>query len=386
MTRRVLFYVQHILGIGHVARAARIVAAMSAEGIDVTVVQGGVAVDGMDWGGARLEYLPAIKAGTGGYADLVDEAGAPVSDDLRKARREKLLALCHDANPDVIITEAFPFGRRAMRFELLPMLDEMKARKNPPLIACSIRDILHENRKPELNEKTLRLIDEYFDFILVHGDPEFISVGDSFPLAERIADKTLHTGIVAPNDRTDLEGAAFDIVVSAGGGAVGEALLVAAAQALKAPVFENMSACLVTGPNLPGETLETLRDTAPQTVEIIRFREDFPALLAAAKLSVSQCGYNTSADVLRARCRSVFVPSAYQGETEQTRRAFALKERGVAEVVEESELNKHSLMQAMVSALAGPPPDPERLPKIDGAEVCARLVAKMSRETNNAVA
>ena len=41
MTHRVLFYVQHLLGIGHLKRAAILAEAMAAMGLDVTVAYGG---------------------------------------------------------------------------------------------------------------------------------------------------------------------------------------------------------------------------------------------------------------------------------------------------------------------------------------------------------
>ena len=41
MTRRVLFHVQHLLGIGHLRRAEILAEAMAAEGLEVTVAYGG---------------------------------------------------------------------------------------------------------------------------------------------------------------------------------------------------------------------------------------------------------------------------------------------------------------------------------------------------------
>ena len=38
---RIFFYVQHLLGIGHQARAAAITRAMCRQGLDVTYVSGG---------------------------------------------------------------------------------------------------------------------------------------------------------------------------------------------------------------------------------------------------------------------------------------------------------------------------------------------------------
>ena len=43
-SRRVFFYVQHLLGIGHLVRASRIAQALQAAGFDVTLVTGGSAV------------------------------------------------------------------------------------------------------------------------------------------------------------------------------------------------------------------------------------------------------------------------------------------------------------------------------------------------------
>ena len=44
--------------------------------------------------------------------------------------------------------EAFPFGRRQMRFELLPLLDAIAAMTPKPLLVTSVRDILQERVSP----------------------------------------------------------------------------------------------------------------------------------------------------------------------------------------------------------------------------------------------
>ncbi len=44
--KRVFFYVQHLLGIGHLVRASRIAHAMAKAGLDVTVVTGGSIIEG----------------------------------------------------------------------------------------------------------------------------------------------------------------------------------------------------------------------------------------------------------------------------------------------------------------------------------------------------
>jgi len=374
MTRRVLFYVQHILGIGHLTRAARLVAAMREADLGVTVVLGGEGVDGLDWGDADTVQLPPIKAGAGGYADLVDANGEPVSDALRGERAELLLSAFDDAAPDALLIEAFPFGRRAMRFELLPLLEHARALDRPPQIACSARDILHENRKPKLNEGTVDLLNRYFDAVYVHGDAHFIALEQSFPLAHAIKPPVHHTGIVAPSAASDGGSERFDVIVSAGGGAVGETLLANAVEAVKLSTARDLSCLLVTGPNLSEDHVRDLRARAPDNLSVERFRSDFSQLLHGARLSVSQCGYNTAADILAARCPAVFVPSAFQGETEQTRRADLLQQRGLATVVAEPSLTAQGLAAAMDRELARASYDDAAIPDLNGARRTAAVL------------
>ncbi len=105
--------------------------------------------------------------------------------------------------------------------------------------------------------------------------------------------------------------------------------------------------CIITGPNLPPEEFARIVQDSPPTVSLFRFRKDFPNLLMRAKLSISQAGYNTVCDLLRAPCNSILVPFASGGETEQTVRAEKLQALGFATVVKESDLNGPCLTQAI---------------------------------------
>ena len=49
---RVMVYVQHLLGIGHLKRAATIARAIAASGCETTVVSGGLTVEFIDYGAA----------------------------------------------------------------------------------------------------------------------------------------------------------------------------------------------------------------------------------------------------------------------------------------------------------------------------------------------
>ena len=130
---------------------------------------------------------------------------------------------------------------------------------------------------------------------------------------------------------------------------------------------------LLAGPNLPDGERAALETAAPEGVTVEANRDDFPALLSRCAVSVSQAGYNTVAEILRAGCRAVVAPYSAGGETEQSFRAQRLHERGLAQVVEEAALGPETLAAAIDAAAGGPRPETGGI-DLDGDENSARRV------------
>lgn len=371
---RVFFYVQHLLGIGHLARASRVADALVEEGFDVTTVTGGISIPGFPGEGVKSVVLPSVVASNVGFAGLADENGNAVDQQFLDNRRDLLLQAFAAIAPDVVIIEAFPFGRRQMRFELLPLLDAIKAASPRPKLMTSVRDILQQNRKPGRDEETVALLKDHFDRVLVHGDPHFVRLDETFPLAAEIEDKIGYTGLVAAPPAPE-PSEIFDIVVSAGGGAVGRDLIGAAIGAAKMIATDHRW-CLIAGPNLPQSDFQALSMDVPANVDLVRFRKDFPSLLRGAELSVSQAGYNTVCDILSARCRAILVPFTTGGETEQSVRADRLEKLGLATALPETGLTAGMLAAAIEESLASPKPQSHGL-DINGARATARMIREM---------
>jgi len=369
---RVLFYVQHLLGIGHLARASRIASALHDNGFDLTLVTGGSDVEGFPSPNVKHVVLAPVIASEG-FSGLARPDGTPVDQLFLAQRRDMLLATFESVRPDTVITEAFPFGRRQMRFELLPLLEAIRTRADRPMLAASIRDIMQERVKPGRNEETAELVRDHFDLVMLHGDQRFARLEETFPLAGSIADRIEYTGLVAgtPPEPTVER---FDVLVSAGGGAAGRALIEATVGAAQAS-SPNQKWALITGPNLPQADFDEASRNAPDNLSVYRFRRDFPSLLTGAELSVSQAGYNTVCDLLRAGCRSLLVPFAAGGETEQTSRAERLAAMDLASVLPEADLTPQSLADAIESALSKPRPPANAL-DLEGAQRTARLLRK----------
>jgi predicted glycosyltransferase len=376
---RVLCYVQHLLGVGHLKRAAILAEAMAASGLDVTVALGGPSLADVPFRGARVAQLPPAGIAGEDFSTIIDEAGRPADEAWRTSRRRALLDLSASVRPDVLVIELFPFGRRQFRFELIPLLEAIHAGPERPRVACSVRDILVASKRPARDAETVETLRRYFDAVLVHGDPSLIAFGTTFSSASAIADLIRYTGYVTAPERHDpdlLDGDG-EVLVSAGGGAVGGPLLFAALKArAMTPLAENVWR-LITGPNLADADFERLRAAADGRVLVERFRQDFPARLKLAALSISQAGYNTTMDILRAGARAVVVPYETAGETEQRLRADLLAAKGLLTVLPADALSPTRLAAAVGEALAQPAMAARSI-DLSGAASTARLVNELA--------
>jgi predicted glycosyltransferase len=379
VTGSVLFYVQHLLGIGHARRAFRLADAVAREGIRVTLVSGGEPPPGpLCAQSVSIVQLAPIRARDASFKELVGPGGRPIDEKLREARREALVAAFEAARPDAVMIEAFPFGRRAFRFELEPLIEAARLRRPRPRVLCSVRDIVVMPDDPNRIREIVDRVLTDFDFVLVHGDPGFIPLQASFSAASEIANRLIYTGYIAETDPIvggDETAGVDEVLVSVGGGAVGATLLLAALETRRRGCLAGLTWRLLAGPNLPQQAFGTLAGALPTGVVLERYRPEFPQMLRRCRVSVSQAGYNTVLDILAARAPAVVVPFASERETEQQLRAERLASHGVLGLVPESDLTPVRLARAIERAV-------ERGPgaiSVDtgGAQCSARLIASI---------
>lgn len=370
---RVMLYVQHLLGIGHLARMSHIATALKRHGLDPVLVTGGGPAPGFPPAGITHVALPPLKS-SDGFRALLTGDGAAASPAFLKARRDRLVSLLHSTKPQLILIEAFPFGRRQMRFELLALLEAARAMQPKPIIAASVRDIVQPLTKTGREAEVLRTLKLYFDHVLVHGDPRLVRLADSFPAEARIAPPVSYTGLVTGGDIAPAP-ERFDVIVSAGGGAAQGRLCQTALEARALTPLVDRRWLVITGPNAPDGLTATLMSKLQDGDAMVPFRSDFPGLLAQAQLSISQAGYNTCGDLLRTGCPAVLVPFAAGGEREQTLRAGRLAERGLAVTVDEASLDARRLAEAIGRAVAGGRRSAAGI-DLDGADRTAGLIKK----------
>lgn len=349
----VMIYVQHLLGIGHLMRARLIAESLADRGFDVHLVSGGMPIGGRMPRGVRTVQLPPIRVADASFAPLRDGEFTPIDDAYRKRRCELLLQAYEAAAPRAVLFETFPFGRRALRFELMPLLERIEATRPRPLVVSSVREILQLQQKPEREREMLAWAARWFDAIFVHGDRRFARFEDTFSFASELEPPLYYTGFVfgsPPSPRATRDAIRNEVVVSAGGGGVGVEFLATALAAQPLTRLRDLTWRVLAGPNIPDAGMRRLLASAGQNAIVERSRADFGELLRRAFVSVSQGGYNTTLDVIASGARAVIAPFTGNGETEQRARGERLRDLGLAVVVDDRSLSPERLAQAVDEA------------------------------------
>jgi predicted glycosyltransferase len=348
----VFIAVTHLLGVGHLSRAAAIGRALARAGHKVTLASGGNPAPLVRTDGLTLVQLPPVHCRGTDFRTLLNLDGSVAGADVLAERRRALVAAFESARPDVVITELFPFGRRQLADEFLALLEAARIRRPRPAVLCSIRDILNPPSRPERAGEALERLGAYYDRVLVHGDPAVTPLAVSWPTTPPLERRLVYTGFIAestPALSGDGGPGAGEVLVSGGGSAASlplfEAALGAAALLRDGPHWR-----ILVGGGVPADSFEDLRRRAPSSATVERARPDFPALLAQATVSVSQAGDNTMADLALTRTRAVVVPFEQGGEAEQRLRAEALARSGRAVMLAETELSPETLARAVEQA------------------------------------
>jgi predicted glycosyltransferase len=379
-----LFYCQHAVGLGHLVRSLALAEGLTAD-FDVVLLNGGRMPEG-----ARIpEGVHVVDLPPLGY----DEAFRLVSHNPRfsverakEERRRRILDVFVRFAPRVVLVELFPFGRNKFSFELEPLLDAAHAiRRGRPIVACSLRDILVSRRADQArhDERAVERANAWFDVVLVHADPTFARLEDTFRPSTPLRVPVHYTGFVAGRDghaRGDVQTPLPRVLLSAGGGMVGEPLFRAAVDAhVDVARRLGLTTTVVAGPFLPEPAFAPLQAEAAQSpaLEVLRRVDDLCGQMRRSALSVSQCGYNTTLDILRAGRPALVVPYSEGKEDEQLQRAERLAALGALRVLPADGLDGRRLFTELRDLVDFRPAAVDL--DLTGSATSTRLLADLAR-------
>ncbi|MFS0516955.1 glycosyltransferase family protein [Nostoc sp. UIC 10607] len=350
--KRLMFYCQHILGMGHLVRSREIVRGLTKD-FQICFINGGEIIQGFEIpAGVEVINLPAIKTDAE-FTELqvVDDAFSLT--EVKEIRKNRLLEIFDQFQPDILIVELFPFGRRRFSFELIPLLERAKSNRSSTKVVSSLRDIVvaKPEKQAKHEEKVCNLMNKYFDMLLVHGDPELVPIEATFSRVNDLNCQVYYTGyvvqeppinpILTDEDREIISSDKPLILVSVGGGRFGHELLESVVNT--APFLEKVlphNIQVFTGPFIPDSKFHELQAMArhSKNLHIRRYTPYLLNYMKKADLSINMSGYNTTMNVLTTGVRAMILPFTGNQDREQTIRAEKLSNLGIVKFINPNDL------------------------------------------------
>ena len=379
MPTRILTYCHDSVGLGHLRRSINVASALAAREQDVSVLCL-TSSERPDLfalpPGVDFVRLPGIrKSGDGGYA--ARRLGIDPRE-ITSLRAEMVKTVARSFWPDLILVDHAPLG---VEGELLPMLEDQRARGSEVTTILGMRDILDEpmRARRELARPKIRYaLDRLYRRIVIYGHPQVCDVALEYGLPSSVGRKIRYAGIACAAESTAAGDAPKPrgLVVTVGGGEDGLPLLEAVADWLHGDRGAARDTTVVTGPLMEREDRSLVgRRLEDAGAHVIAGTPDLPGLLESAEAVVGMSGYNTVYEALALRKRFVAVPRV-RPRREQLERANRLAGMGLLSVLEPAVLQRPGAMaRAVDRAYSARPVDPLDVGlRFDGAHVAAGML------------
>ncbi len=305
-----------------------------------------------------IKVPSVVKVATGVHGPL----SLQISPRKMKALRVSVIQKAAEVlEPHVLLVDHVPAG---VWGELLPTLQMLKERENPPRVVLGMRDIIDA---PEVvrelwrRDGTYDALRNYYDEVLIYGCRAVFDTASQFGLDVEFPERFTYCGYVGSDEpcksrdqmREQLRlGEETLIVVTTGGGRDAYPMMQACIGALRllgrdAP-FE---AILIAGPLMPPAHKESLeKEAAGLKVHVLSHVFENLSYINAADLVVTMAGYNSLVEVIQLKKKALAIPRLGPS-AEQVMRAKVFEERGLIDVVYPHELSPRTLVQRLMARL-----------------------------------
>jgi len=350
---KICYYCQHILGIGHFHRSLEICRVLDRTH-QVTMILGGPDVS-VDEASISIHQLPGLRMDEQ-FSGLTPCDPLPL-EVVKERRQTELLSFVRKYRPDCMIIELYPFGRKNFRFELEPLLDLLSVEDCS--VFCSLRDILVEKKegRDKFERRAVDTLNNYFSGLLIHADPDLVTLDETFGKTDEITTKIHYTGFITPKPSPGarerirkslrIDETKQLIVASIGSGSVGVELIEAAIMGVKklSETRNDVILQVFTGPYLDESRYRQLCKMSNDSMRVSRFTDQFPDWLAAADLSLSMAGYNTTMNVLTTGVPALMYP--FDQNREQRMRISRISSSESVALIERSDLGVEKLSRTI---------------------------------------
>ncbi len=348
---RLLYYCLSLVGIGHLTASLHIINELLKE-VDVDLIYGGIDYENFpQHEGFQVLQLPTLLFN--GAGELCSPNSTLSVEDIWQQRSQDIhnfLAYPYHG----IVVEFYPFGRRKFKHEIRELVKLVTTNSGDIPVFSQVREILVPTDE-EGEHEILTIINREIHSVLVRGDPNVVKFDDTFRLTPKLGDRLFYGGYISPPCPEQHPDAKREnrIVVSQGGGNVGQQLLLAAIQT--APFLPDYKFTIATGASSSTTDTAYLQSLIrSDNIEVVPFLPDFRKHLQSSALSINMGGDNTLLDMIATRTPSLAFP--YPGNSEQALRIDKLAKLGWVTAITEPDLSPQALKQHILSALNKPYP------------------------------
>lgn len=389
---RVLFYSHDSFGLGHFRRSLTIASYLSRhiDSLSVLMLTGFESPAAFEApAGIDFVKLPSIwKAGPDEYRSRHLRVSFKR---VVRMREQMIRTVVRAFAPSMVVVDNVP---RGIDGELLPMLRYLRKQLPHTRIVLTLRDVLDapENVVPQWRSLDVYgVLERFYDEIWVVGSAAVFDPVRLYEMPPQIAEKVRYCGYVVrwspagqiEEIRRELDlGNRRLVVASCGGGGDGAPLLRAFVDAAAPLADQGVLSAVFLGPDMPAAERRELKQRLlplSRAFHTFDFRPDLVSFLSAATCSVSMAGYNTMCEITARGIPAIVVPREYP-RYEQLLRAQAFADRGLLDLLPQSELSPESLRRLLGQVLAQAAVHPRRdlPPDVDfaGLSRIARRVRK----------
>ncbi len=357
--KKILVYSHDAYGLGNIRRMLEITAHLveSDPEIHVLLVSGSPMLHAFRIP-ERVDYIKLPCIGRSEKGETVVKSLGISPEDTIRMRANIIMMAALDFDPDVVLVDKKPFGLQDELHLALTMLGQRRKRAKTVLL---LRDILDA---PEVTaaqwEKSgyHEAIRAHYDQVAIVGTEDVFDAVTEYRFPEATADRVRYCGYIkrpAPartRDQVRAElgfGAEPMVLVTAGGGADGYAMMKTYLQGLAARgPGKPFRTLLISGPEMsPAQRQEIigLAERCPG-VTVKEFDRDMIGSMNAADVVIAMGGYNTVCELLTLRKKSIIVPRVRPVQ-EQWIRAERMQAMGLLRALHPDQLTPESLIAAV---------------------------------------
>jgi len=280
--------------------------------------------------------------------------------------------------PDLIIIDHLPLG---MHSELDDVVRGTHCKKY--LVTRGVLNLSGTLLDLVLGDTAREYLHRHYDRIVVAADRNVIDFAKEYALPADLAAKTVHVGyvtypisaedILAFRTRRHAGGEKAWVVVSAGGGQLGESLIRYAI--MLSAGHRDVLFDIVVGPrsSLP-DGIDSGRP--PKNLRVYSESRHMPMLNASADIVICSGGYNTLLEALQGNARILCVPSWKDPRDEQTYHSKCLQKYADIEIVPEIEFLGSAFAATLARALSDNVNDRRRTLNLSGAKAVEKLIVE----------